>query len=179
MNCLRMITIYSGNKKTFEDFYTQYKNNVQSYVSHKIKSKEDAEDVISQIFLKAYSAFDKFDSEKASFSTWIYIIMKNEVCDFYRKNSKVNTVNYEDYFLQQELIFDIEKDIINKENLQIFYMALQKLPEREKDIIILKYFYNYSLNEIAIKLNLSYGNTKFLNYNAKKKLKKLLKDEFF
>ncbi len=69
-----------------EVLYTEYRDKVSRYVFCKLRNKNDAEDLVSEIFLKVYENLDKFDANLASVSTWIYTITQNTVTDYFRSN---------------------------------------------------------------------------------------------
>ncbi len=68
------------NKNTeFEQIYAKFKDKVAQYIYGKIPNKHDAEDLISDVFVKVFKGFSGFDETKASLSTWIYRITQNTV----------------------------------------------------------------------------------------------------
>ena len=69
-----------------EALYTEYHDKVSHYVFCRLQNKSDAEDIVSEIFLKVYEHFDTFDASLASVSTWIYTITRNTVTDYFRSN---------------------------------------------------------------------------------------------
>ena len=66
----------------FEAMYREYFPKIYNYIFYRILSKEDTEDIVSEIFTKTARSADAFDSQKASFNTWIYRIAKNVLIDF-------------------------------------------------------------------------------------------------
>ncbi|MCD7867228.1 MAG: sigma-70 family RNA polymerase sigma factor [Clostridiales bacterium] len=67
-----------------ENLYIEYHPKVQAYIGSRVKNVHDAEDLVSQVFLKVYHNLESFDSRKASVSTWIYKITRNTVTDFFQ-----------------------------------------------------------------------------------------------
>ena len=64
--------------------YNEYHGKVERYIGSKVSNYSDIDDLVSTVFVKVYSALERFDSDKASFSTWIYTISRNVVTDYYR-----------------------------------------------------------------------------------------------
>ena len=155
---------------TKEDIYTQYRDKVFGYVRNHVNSPEDAEDITSDIFVKIYSKLDTYDESKASLSTWIYSMTSNTVIDFYRTNH-VHSEIPEDLSDEGSTI---EDEILNNESLELLADALSKLPQELMDIIVLRYYKGLTLQDIAVKMNLSYGVAKLRHREALGKLREML-----
>ncbi|MDD2447165.1 MAG: sigma-70 family RNA polymerase sigma factor [Tissierellia bacterium] len=159
-----------------EQVYLDYKDKVYSYIRGKV-SNDDVEDLLSSVFLKVYQNLDRFDSSKASLSTWIYTITHNEVCNYYRGKTNqgalvdieavLNITNNTEPFIEK---------LIREEEIEALANALEKLPERERDIIVLRFYHGYSPAEVGRLMKISYSNAKFLQHRAIGKLKKLMVD---
>ncbi|MBE5828920.1 MAG: sigma-70 family RNA polymerase sigma factor [Butyrivibrio sp.] len=155
---------------TKEEIYTQYRDKVFGYVRNHVNSPEDAEDITSDIFVKVYSKLDTYDESKASLSTWIYSMTSNTVIDFYRTNH-VHSEIPEDLSDEGSTI---EDEILNNESLELLADALSKLPQELMDIIVLRYYKGLTLQDIAVKMNLSYGVAKLRHREALGKLREML-----
>ena len=68
-----------------EALYLEYRDKVSGYVFSRLNNPKDAEDLVSEVFLKVYEKYRSFDAERASVSTWIYAITKNTVTDYLRR----------------------------------------------------------------------------------------------
>ena len=152
-----------------EKIYLEYKEKVFRYVRGRVANVQDAEDVTSEIFLKVQTSFDSYDEKKATLSTWIYTITHNAVCNYYR-DVKKRALTLDEHALcsdTDDVMAEIENEI-TKENLA---RALEALTEREQDIIVLYYYHEISLRDIAIKMGITYTNAKFIKHRAISKLK--------
>ena len=155
---------------TKEEIYTQYRDKVFGYVRNHVNSPEDAEDITSDIFVKIYSKLDTYDESKASLSTWIYSMTSNTVIDFYRTNH-VHSEIPEDLSDEGSTI---EDEVLNNESLELLADALSRLPQELMDIIVLRYYKGLTLQDIAVKMNLSYGVAKLRHREALGKLREML-----
>ena len=159
-----------------EKIYLEYREKVFRYVRGKVVSTADAADVTSEIFLKVLSSFDSYDEEKSTLSTWIYTITHNTVCNYYRELSK-RALSIDENALSSDtddgVVAEIENEIL-KENLAI---ALETLTEREQDVVVLYYYHEIPLRDIAIKMGITYTNAKFIKHNAIKKLKSKMQND--
>lgn len=153
-----------------EEIYMKYKDKVLGYIRNHVNSPEDAEDLCSDVFIKIYSKIDTFDESKASLSTWIYAMTSNTVIDFYRTNH-IHSEIPEDLAEDKSLI---EDEVLNSESLEALAKALRALPQEQMDIIVLRYYKGLTLQEVAEKMNLSYGVTKLRHREALGRLKDLL-----
>ena len=165
-----MIKIY-GNADTArqERIYIEFKDKVARYVRGKIGNEHDSEDVVSDVFVKVFNGLSDFDENKASLSTWIFTITRNAVIDYFRASKQFCE-------LPEELCSedDTEQNLINTEMLERLASALERLNERERDIIILRYYSGRTLKDIAEAMGISYSYTKLLHSNALKALKKYI-----
>ena len=159
-----------GGIPSKEQIYTDYKDKVFAYIRNHVNSQEDAEDLCADVFVKVYDKLDTFDESKARISTWIYSITSNTVIDFYRTNH-VHSEIPEDL---SDTKSTIEDDILTQESLSSLATALKKLPQEQMDIIVLRYYKGLTLQEIAEKMQLSYGITKLRHREALGKLQEML-----
>ena len=149
------------------DVYTMYYDKVFGYVLNRVRSRSDAEDITSEIFLKLYSMADGFDPQKKGSASYIFRVMQTTLADFYRKNKFV--------FVLQEDIADPPGEDLDDILLELD-RALEILAEREREIVILHYYHGLSHREISEKMHLSYTNVRQLCHVSIKKLRKVMKD---
>ena len=154
---------------TYEQVYQNYNRKVMNYIRPRINNPADAEDLHSAVFTKVYEKFSSFDQSKASVSTWIYTIARNTLIDFFR------TRRIHDELAEEDIVEeDAFQGILNEETLDELAKALDQLADREREIIILHYYYNKQLKEIAVKLRMSYSNCKLVHNKALMKLRQYL-----
>ena len=153
------------NKELSEQVYNEYYLKVRNYILSKINNFYEAQDICSNVFVKVYENLDKFDESKASMSTWIFTITRNTLTDYYRKNKIYEELN------ENIAIEDEGESICNEENLNTMANALENIDERERDIILMHYYSNMTLKEIAEKMSISYAYVKILHQKALDELK--------
>ena len=150
-----------------EKIYRDYYGKVFGYILSKVSNRQDAEDIATDVFVKIYSKLDTFNESKASLSTWVYIVTRNTLTDYFRTR-KVLAEIPED--IEDEA--SAEDKICNAEMLEILTNALETLEKRERDIIILHYYSGKTLKEIAERLSISYAYIKVLHNKALGEIKK-------
>ena len=172
-NALAEKSLY--DKKSFAKLYGIFFDAVYNFVFYRLRNVESANDIVSEIFLKVYAHLKDFDKNKSSFKTWIFTITNNAVIDYLRYISRKPTADFPEYF---ENLFSDEtnqperKLILDEEKAQVL-AALDKLNENERQLIQLKYWFEFSYLEIAEILNLNYSNVRIIHYRALKKLQKI------
>ena len=143
-----------NNVDVMEKIYLAYREKVFRYVRGKVRNLADAEDVSSEIFWRVQTALDSYDEEKATLSTWIYTITHNAVCNYYRQEC-TRALCLEENALCSDtddgVMAEIENEIL-KEELAV---ALETLTEREQDVIVLYYYHEIPLRDIAIKMGIT------------------------
>ena len=147
------------------EVYSLYYNKVFGYVLNRVRSRADAEDITSEVFLKVFSKSDEFDLHRSGASTYIFRVMQTTLADFYRKNRIV-------YTSLEEVSDEIDETENLDELLTFLDDALDTLTERELAIVILHYYHGLSHKEVAKKMQLSYVNVRQICHVALEKLRK-------
>ena len=159
-----------GEQFSKEQIYKDYKDKVFAYIRNHVNSIADAEDLCEDVFVKIFEKIDTYDESKSRLSTWIYSVTSNTVIDFYRTNH-ISSEIPEDLSDEKS---SIEEDYLDQENLEALAGALRELPQEQMDIIVLRYYKGYTLQEVAEKMSLSYGITKLRHREALGTLQRLL-----
>ena len=160
------------NKQDCGFIYTQYRDKVFGFVRSKIVNQTEAEDIVQTVFLKVYSNLDKYDETKASLSTWIYTITRNTVYDYLKEKRGHPVLELVDNTVDSAE--EPDDSLLNKEALEELACALQKLPQNQRDIIILIYYHGKPKTEVAKILDITYGQLRYLHDKALSRLKETL-----
>lgn len=164
------------SEKEKEKIYLEYRDKVYAYIRGKVADPHEAEDLQSCVFLKVFQGLGRFDRGKASLSTWIYTITKNTVYDHFRLrrvHEKLDTDSHEAAGLYGG---DLAEGLVSEEELDRLACALERLKERERDLIVLHYYKEYTLKQIAELMGMSYGNAKAVHKKALVALEKEMRD---
>lgn len=154
---------------TQEDIFRLYHNKVEKYVYGKVLDKYIAEDITSAVFLKIYQKLDDYDESKASISTWIYTITNNAVIDYFRTRKVTEEI-------PEEIVNEdnVEAEIINEDMFNLLAQALKELPEKQRDLIILRYYDGMTLKDISSKMGISYAYSKIIHAKAINNLREFI-----
>lgn len=156
--------------------YKKYCKCVYNFLYKLTNDIELSEELTQETF---YTAIKKINTlnKKESIRTWLYQIAKNKWKDYLRKNKKAN-INLDENTVENLVAnYDIEEDMIAKDNIIEFYKKIHMLDIDTREIIYLKIIQNFTFKEISQILgkNEEWARTKF--YRGKLKLKESLKDE--
>ena len=156
--------------------YKKYCKCVYNFLYKLTNDIELSEELTQETF---YTAIKKINTlnKKESIRTWLYQIAKNKWKDYLKKNKKANIDLDENTVENLVANYDIEEDMIAKDNIIEFYKKIHMLDIDTREIIYLKIIRNFTFKEISQILgkNEEWARTKF--YRGKLKLKKSLKDE--
>lgn len=164
-----------GDKKIFNKIIHLYQNYVFQIAYKYLKTKQDAEDLTQEVFIKLYKNLNNFKFH-SNLKTYIYRIIINEAYNYYKKENKPHKrtnslddtsnkvidemMTFDDKLIEKELILNLEKSVL-------------KLSEKYKAIIELKDFQNLSYKEIGKKIKITENAAKLRHHHALKELKKI------
>jgi len=147
--------------KILESFILENKNELYRFAYSYVRNKEDSLDIVQETIYKAFKNYNP--SKVSNIKSWLYSILANTAIDTIRKNKK--------YILcETENIVEKEKYFDNYENIELAHI-LNELKPKYREIIIMRYFQDLKINEIAEILNLNLNTVKSRLYKALKMLK--------
>ena len=162
-----------GKKETFNKLAITHRNYVYRIALKYLRSREDAEDLTQEIFIKLYNNLKNFKF-KSNFKTYLYRITINSACNYYKKAKRdqalVNPLTDDESQIINDIL-NIDESIIEKEIIEDLEKAILNLSEKHKIIINLKDFHNLTYKEISKKLKISENAAKIRHHYAVKKLK--------
>ena len=172
--------VKAGDIRAFSAIVSNYQKMVFTIVLKIVENREDAEDIMQEVFVKLYKSLNKF-KEESEFSTWLYRIAYNTTISELRKR-KISNVSINDNLNAVNEIFTDEEELDVKEiKLQYLDEVLKKLPPDEIFLVTLYYYKEQSIEAISKISNLSVANVKVKLHRVRKKialeLNRLLKDE--
>ena len=140
-----------------------------------VGNKEETEDILQNVFVKAYRNIKTFDIER-KFSSWIYRIAHNEAINFLKKRNKKKFISWEDIVASKDKMetkSDERSPIdiwIRKESAIEVSRAMEKMPEKYRKVLMLRYFSEKSYEEIGKTIGSPVNTVGTLINRAKKKL---------
>lgn len=168
-------TVKSGNYEVFGLIVEKYKESLYSFILYSVKNESVAQDIYQDTLLKALKQINKYH-EEGNFKAWLFTIARNNVTDYFRANTKFVSLPEDesaDIFPSKE---NTEKQVISKISLDNILAKIEDLPEKDKEIILLRQY--LSFKEIAEVLNCPLGTALARLSRAIKKLQNSLGEEY-
>ena len=158
----------------FEEIYENYRDKIFKFIYYKVCNAELAEDLTNDVFVAVYKNLHTYDANKSFISTWLYAISYNRLKNYY-KSRKITEYSIE-YMLEMNIIPRSElHDLLEQEELRLMLKnAMQELPERNRKIILMKYYLDMTSGEIGRDLNITPGNVRIILKRSLNTLKKML-----
>jgi len=176
MTDAELVTLALRERNAFVYLVERYEDKLGRYVRRLgIKTTEDTEDILQDIFIKVYKNLNGFN-KSLSFSSWIYRIAHNEAISFYRKQRvrpEGHLVAEGDGVLLWQPAADTtsaDKLFDQKMDAQVIHQALATLPPKYHDPIILRYFEYKEYDEISDILKIPIGSVGTLIHRGKRLL---------
>ncbi|PLW93743.1 MAG: RNA polymerase subunit sigma-24 [Marinilabiliales bacterium] len=174
-----------SDQKAFTELMKNYKDAIYFLMLKMTNDPHDAEDLTIEAFGKAFKNIHQYTPDFA-FSTWLFKIASNNCIDFIRKKrlhvtSLNDTIDEEnDSELSQNIPCerpDPEEIIMKKQKNHLMHEVVDKLKPHYKKLVELRYFKEYSYEEIATELNLPLGTVKAQLFRARDLLYHILKEK--
>src|SRR5687768_12379929 len=158
---------------TFESWYHEHRPSVYRYVRFRVATREAAEDVTSEVFMKALRSFERYDARLASPRTWLLRIARNAVTDHLRALKRRGSLHVT-LDRVPDLVADVpdqEERLLRQERIQTLLNGNQTLSQADQEILSLRYGAGLDNAEIADALGVSHNAVAVRLHRALKRLK--------
>lgn len=170
-----------GDQKAYTELLDRYRDAIYFMLLKMVNNASDAEDLTIEAFGKAFKNIDQYAPNYA-FSTWLFKIATNNCIDFIRKK-KANTISLdqnddEDDKAPTDImanVLDPEESLIKEQKLKLMRSIVSRLKPRYRKLIELRYFKEYSYDEISEELELPIGTVKAQLFRARELLYNILR----
>lgn len=172
-----------GDQSAYAELLNKYRDSLYFMMLKMTSNATDADDLTIEAFGKAFKNIHQYTPDFA-FSTWLFKIAANNAIDFLRKN---NRILFADNFFDEDgesqdahsnipyTGLDPEEKFIEKQKIQLMHEVVAKLKPHYRNMIELRYFKEWSYEEIADELNLPLGTVKAQLFRAREFLFQILK----
>ena len=168
--------------EAFNEIVLRYKDKLINFLFRYTGSREEAEDLAQDTFLKLYKSKHLY-KEIAKFSTWFYTIAINIAKTNLRKKKNYSSISISDFDPDGEKDFDLKADVLSPEDTaqagienEFIQNAINSLDDKFKEVIILRDIQDMDYEEIAEIMKLPLGTVKSRINRGREKLKELLQD---
>ena len=166
----------AGNSEAFGQLYDAYMERIYRFVYFRVEDHQTAEDITSQVFLKAWSNLDRFSFIRTPYLAWLYTIAHNSVIDHYRTR-KVTAALDDVHLSQQDHAEAVENGIDLSAEMRSIKAALRALTDDQQKVLTLKFIEGLSNNEIARHLGKREGAIRALQMRGLQALAKQLEEK--
>jgi RNA polymerase sigma-70 factor, ECF subfamily len=166
-------------KRAIQAVYEAYAEQIYKFIFFKVGNREDAEDITSQVFIKAANSLDIEQDERTQLA-WLYQVARTTITDYWRLYYKGPTSSLEQ--IEEVAPLHLAADPImlgNPEDEQPDQAAgkvrqiLEILPENYRRVLEFRFLHGYSLKETAEAMNITEANAKVLQHRAIQKAVKI------
>lgn len=168
--------VLGGDANAFEELVLKYEKTVYNLALRMVGDRDDAFDMTQEAFIKAYGSLSSFRGD-SKFSVWIYRIATNVCLDFLRSKSRKQQVSLTVSDDDEDAQLDIpdpssapEQQLIKKISMQSVEEGLKTLPDKQRQILVMRELGGMSYAEIGKALSLEEGTVKSRIFRARKRL---------
>jgi RNA polymerase sigma-70 factor, ECF subfamily len=167
-----------GDGEAFAALYDRYVDQVYGFVLRRVRSTELAEDLTSDVFLRALRRIDGFRWQGVDIGAWLMTIARNRVMDHY-KSARTRLEHVADEVDDQPVSGgrdDPEQAALAQDMSEALQLAMDELSDDHREILALRFVQGLSVEESAAAMGRSQGAIKALQYRALRALAALMKD---
>jgi len=180
-----VVRALEGEQSAYAELMERYRESIYYMLLKMVNNTDDADDLTIEAFGKAFKRLSQYHPSYA-FSTWMFKIASNNCIDFIRKERKKRTMSIDTGITNDDgesVTFDLESDgrdpeeeLIRDQKIETMREVVMKLKPRYRELVILRYFKEYSYDEIAQELDLPLGTVKAQLFRAREFLANLMKN---
>jgi len=183
----RMIdqAVKENDEQAYAMLMDRYKRPVYHMILKMVRNVDDAEDLTIEAFAKAFKNLHRFKKDY-TFSTWLFRIATNNAIDFIRKK-RLETMSLDTSFTDDNgdaVQIDVEDKNLNpqevaikSQKIELIQMFVTKLPAKYQRLVKLRYFKEFSYEEIAKELDAPLGTVKAQLHRARELMYDLVKNK--
>tara|TARA_Y100000385_G_C12942577_1_gene571812 strand:+ start:74 stop:694 length:621 start_codon:yes stop_codon:yes gene_type:complete len=177
-----VVLAVKGDEKAYSDLTQKYQKPLYFHVRKMIRNPDFAEDLVQDIFLKAFQSLKNYKNDYA-FSTWLYRIATNHTIDYLRKKKletlSIHADDSDDTHATIQLADEdsfTDEPMIRLERKNKVHEAIDQLPEKYREVILKRHIEEKSYQEIAEEMDIPLGTVKAHIFRARELLYKYMKD---
>ncbi len=140
--------------------YDEYVDQIFRYVYYKVGNFAESQDLTGQTFLKAFENIDSYEMRDVAFSSWLYRIAHNLVVDYFRKESKRESVTLEEQPPVPSNRGNPVDMVMAEMDSERLYRAMHKLTHNQREVLVLKFIDSLSNNQVSEIMGISVGAVK-------------------
>ena len=165
----------SGEAEAFGVLYDRYVDAVYRYVFYRVRNEAEAEDVTSDVFMRALRAIPKYEPRQA-FLAWLYRIARNAVIDRSRRQAARQQVSFEDALAHPnaDQVVNPDAGLLAGSDASVVRVAMQQLTPLQQEILVLRYVEGYDTKTISKLVGKRDGTIRGIEFRALSALRALI-----
>lgn len=160
----------AGNQDAFQIIYEFTCKDVYRTVAFLIHDKQDVEDIVNEVYIQMWKSLHNYDINR-SFRFWLHGLIVKQVQDWRRKTWRRFRIFEKKKIYTQEQVYVIDEDFFHMETRSELMELVQKLSYKHREVVVMRYFHEYSLDEIGTLLATPVGTVKSRLHTALKRLR--------
>jgi len=165
-----------NDSEAFAQIYEEHFDKIYRYVFLRVRTQMEAEDLTQQVFLNALQSISSFKWKGAPFTSWLFRIARNQIIDYQRKSSKMQTTTLE---MPMAATDPDPVDIVEQEiDIHKVKEAIGALTDLQREVISLRFAGELSTAETARIMGKKEGAVKALQHSALAALRRALSEEW-
>ena len=157
-----LIEAAQSDPTRFGELYEENFPRVYAFIARRVRNRQEAQDLTSHVFARALANISKFEWQGKPFAAWLYRMASNAIADHYHAQSR------ELQWQQPEVT---EDEIEIAEQRTMLSRSVDRLPAEQRRVVILRFFEERSIRDVAAQIGKSEGAIKQLQWRALQKLR--------
>jgi len=164
--------VKKGDEAAISQMYRQYAPGIYGYINSRVGDSAAADDLTSEVFLRALEGLAQFEYRGIPISAWLYRIAHDRIADHFRRQARRPTIPLDDDLLSTQDGIDQEVDA----RLQVEQVgkAIERLTAEQHQVILLRFVAGFKLKEVAYVMDRSTDAIKMLQLRALTRLRQLV-----
>ncbi len=164
-----------GEAEAFGVLYDRYVNQVYRYTFYRVRNEAEAEDVTSEVFMRALRAIPKYEPRQA-FLAWLYRIARNAIIDRSRRQASRQQVSFEDALLHPnaDQVVNPDEGLLAGSDAAAVRRAMQQLTPLQQEILVLRYVEGFDTKTISKLVGKRDGTVRGIEFRALNALRSLI-----
>jgi len=164
-----------GEAEAFGVLYDRYVDQVYRYTFYRVRNEAEAEDVTSEVFMRALRAIPKYEPRQA-FLAWLYRIARNAIIDRSRRQASRKQVSFEDALAHPnaDQVVNPDEGLLAGSDATAVRRAMQQLTPLQQEILVLRYVEGFDTKTISKLVGKRDGTVRGIEFRALNALRALI-----
>lgn len=170
--------IKAGDQTAFGELYDRFAEKIFRFIKIKVQDQGQAEDILQDVFVKAWQGIPNLHTKDLQFSAWLYTVARNTMNDYFRKKyRRPEFVEFNDE-VDVQSSESVEHRISAQQDGKLIQSALKELPAQYAQVVELRFLQQMSVTETAQILGKTGLAIRVLQHRALKRLQEVIKEQY-